>query len=46
MMFVANSIDTCHMNASIHGIDMRYKNQLHRAVAKLSGSFLLWDKHC
>ena len=44
MMYVANNIDTCHMNTSIRRFDTRYKNQLHRPVAKLSGSFLVWDK--
>jgi hypothetical protein len=44
MMYVANNLDACHMNTSINGNDMRYKNPLHRPVAKLSESFLLWNK--
>jgi len=34
MTCVVNNLDNYHMNSSIDRIDTRYKNQLHRPVAK------------
>ena len=36
MMYVVRNLGKYHMNSSIHSTDTRYRNHLHRPVAKLS----------
>jgi hypothetical protein len=36
MLYVLNNMDNCQTNSSIHTINTRCKNQLHRPVANLS----------